>query len=76
MNLSSLLSTLIALQAGYAKYAPAIGLIATGVALITARNYGAGVQSVLQGIALVAAGTTAVSLHAAISRGQSAAPAA
>ena len=58
--------TLARLYADYVKYAPAIGLIATGIALITAKDYGPGAKSVLQGIALIAAGTAAVSLHNAI----------
>lgn len=65
MNLTTIVSTLVA---DYTKYAPAIGLIATGVALITAKNYGPGVQAVVQGIALIVAGATAVSLHYSIAK--------
>ena len=65
MSLSSIYTTL---AADYTKYAPAIGLIATGVALITAKNYGPGVQSVLQGLGLIFGGAMVVGLHHAIAK--------
>jgi hypothetical protein len=64
--MNSVVNFLTKLYADYVKYAPAIGMIATGVALICAKNYGPGVQAVLQGIAMIAAGSTAMALHYAV----------
>jgi Na+/H+ antiporter NhaC len=48
------------------KYGPLVAAIATGAALIATKNYGEGVQTILQALLVASGGTAAVQVAAAV----------
>lgn len=64
MNTLGKISAFIA--ANYVKYGPTVVAIATGAALIAAKDYGPGVTMILQALLAASVGTSALQLHAAV----------